>query len=124
MSSDYPLEELVKIKQKRFEQAVKLIEEKKTALKRENDILKNLEDDRNKVFKHKEDKLQQLRDALDSGERTDKIRQKKDYLEVVKENLKEKDKKVANQLKNVKEAENDLEKARQNLLEKQKDIEK
>jgi len=121
---NYPLEELVKIKQKRFEQAVKLLEEKKLLLKREQDILKNLEKERNKVFKHKEDKLKQLRQALDKGESTDKIRQKKDYYKVVQEHLIEEEKKVKKQEKNVKEAEVELEKARKNLFEKQKDIEK
>ncbi|NGX28796.1 MAG: hypothetical protein K940chlam1_00983 [Candidatus Anoxychlamydiales bacterium] len=123
-SINYPLEDLVRIKQKRFEQAIDLVEKKKALLKREQDILKKIEDERNQVFKHKEDKLKQLRDALDAGERTDKIRQKKDYLDVVKERLLEKEKKVKDQLKNVKEAEDELEKARENLREKQKDIEK
>ncbi len=121
---NYPLEELVKIKQKRFEQAIKLVEEKKAILKRELDILKNLEKERNEVFKHKEDKLKQLREALDSGESTDKIRQKKDYYKVVQENLIEKEKKVKNQQKHVNEAQNELVKARKNLIDKQKDIEK
>lgn len=121
---NYPLEDLVKIKQKRFEQAVKLVEEKKLLLKREQDILKTLEKERNKVFKHKEDKLKQLREALDKGESTSKIRQKKDYYKTVQENLKEKEKKVKNQEKNVNEAQKELEKARKNLFEKQKDIEK
>lgn len=121
---NYPLEELVKIKQKRFEQAVKLVEEKKAALKREQDVLKNLEKERNEVLKHKEDKLKQLREALDKGESTDKITQKKTYYKLVQENLIEKEKKVKNQQKNVDEAEKELEKARKNLIEKQKDIEK
>lgn len=121
---NYPLEELVKIKQKRFEQAVKLVEEKKIILKREQDTLKNLEKDRNEVLKHKEEKLKQLREALDSGESTDKIRQKKDYYKIVQENLIEKEKKVKNQEKNVNAAEKELEIARKNLMDKQKDIEK
>lgn len=121
---NYPLEELVKIKQKRFEQAVKLVEEKKLILKREQDTLKNIEKERDEVLKHKEDKLKQLRDALDSGESTDKIRQKKDYYKVVQEKLEEKEKKVKNQKKIVDAAEVELEKARKNLIEKQKDIEK
>ncbi|NGX34007.1 MAG: hypothetical protein K1060chlam1_00352 [Candidatus Anoxychlamydiales bacterium] len=121
---NYPLEDLVKIKQKRFEQAINLVEEKKHLLKREEDILTKVKKARDKVLKHKEDKLSQLREALDKGERTDKIMQKKAYLEVVKEDLEIENKKVKDQQKNVLAAEEELEKARQNLKEKQKDIEK
>jgi hypothetical protein len=121
---NYPLEELVKIKQKRFEQAVKLVEEKKLLLLREQDTLKKLEKERDEVLKHKEDKLSQLRKALDSGESTDKLKQIKNYYKVVQEDLIEKEKKVKSQQKNVDEAEKELEKARKNLIEKQKDIEK
>ncbi|NGX41411.1 MAG: hypothetical protein KR126chlam4_01252 [Candidatus Anoxychlamydiales bacterium] len=121
---NYPLEDLVKIKQKRFEQAINLVEEKKVLLKREEDILTKVKLTKDKVLKHKEDKLKQLRDALDKGERTDKIMQKKAYLDVVKDNLEIEEKKVKDQQKNVVAAEKELEKARENLKQKQKDIEK
>ncbi|HEU63998.1 hypothetical protein LCGC14_1225080 [marine sediment metagenome] len=121
---NYPLEDLVKIKQKRFEQAINLVEEKKVLLKREEDILTKVKLAKDKVLKHKEDKLKQLRDALDKGERTDKIMQKKAYLDVVKDNLEIEEKKVKDQQKNVVAAEKELEKARENLKQKQKDIEK
>ena len=119
-----PIQDLVKIKQKRFEQAINLVEEKKVLLKREEDILTKVKKARDKVLKHKEDKLKQLRDALDEGERTDKIMQKKAYLDVVKDDLEGEEKKVKDQQKSVQEAEQELEKARENLKQKQKDIEK
>ena len=121
---NYPLEELVKIKYKRFEQAIKVVEEKKLALKQEEGILITLENERNKVLKHKNDKLKQLRDALDAGEAPSEIIKKKRYLEVVKEELLEKEKKVKVQEKNVHEAEKKLEEARIELIAKQKDVEK
>ncbi len=123
-TTNYPLEELVKIKKKRFERSIKIVKEKTIILQREKDILKKVEDKRNKVFKHKEDKLEQLRASLDEGERTDKIREKKTYLKVVKEDLLLHDKKVKDQEKSVSEAENDLEAAKKDLLAKQKDVEK
>ncbi|MBN2478904.1 MAG: type III secretion T3S chaperone [Parachlamydiales bacterium] len=121
---NYPLEELSQIKNKRFEQAIKVLEQKKIALQRELDILKKVELERDKVFKHKEAKLKQLRQSLDEGEKTDEIIKKKQYLEVVKEELLVKEKKVKDQQKNVQEAEKELEIARKDLLAKQKDVEK
>lgn len=120
----YPLHELVKIKKKRFEQAVKLLEEKKKLLEKEKKILIEVQEERDKVFKHKEAKLNQLRNALDEGEGAIKITQKKNYLKLVKEKLLEKENKVEKQKKSVEEALSEVEKARKNLLEKQKDIEK
>ncbi|MBI5346230.1 MAG: type III secretion T3S chaperone [Chlamydiae bacterium] len=122
--SNYPLAQLMKIKDKRFEQALKIVEEKTAILKREEQVLFKLEDEKNQVLKHKDEKLAQLREALDSGESTDKIRQMKTYLDVVKEKLKEKEKKVNDQKKNVIEAQNQLDIAKKNLLARKKDVEK
>jgi hypothetical protein len=122
--SNYPLAELVKIKIKRFEQALKLVEEKTALLKREEQILFKLEDEKNTVLKHKEDKLKQLREALDAGIRTDKIQQIKVYLDIVKEKLQEKEKKVEDQKKQVREAQHQLDLAKKDLFSKKKDVEK
>jgi len=84
---NYPLEQLMTIKQNRFEQAQKTLEEKKEILAQEERKLKKLEDERDEVLKHKQAKLDQLRAALDKGERTDKLQQMKVYLKVVEENL-------------------------------------
>jgi hypothetical protein len=122
--TEYPLKQLLQIKIKRFEMAEKLLHEKKEELIKQEKILKEKEKDRNQVLKHKEDKLQQLRDALDRGERSDKIQQMKIYMETVKERLLVEEKKVSDQKKNVKKAEEDVEKAKRNLIEKEKDLEK
>ncbi len=122
--SNYPLAELMRIKVKRFEQAMKVVEEKAAILKREQKLLKQEEEERDKVLQHKNDKLQQLRDALDRGERTDKIRQIKVYMDVVKEKLVEKERKVEEQKKQVKDAEKQLDLARKEMMKKQKELEK
>ena len=120
----YPLEQLVKIKHKRFEQAQKTLEEKKEELRQQEEILKKKEAERDEVLKHKQDKLQQLRDELDTGTTSDKIQQMKIYLEVVDERLEKKQKKVDAQKKKVEEAEKAVEIARLDLIQKQKDVEK
>lgn len=121
---DYPLEDLIEIKQRRFDIAVRTLEEKKRLLAKEEEKLRQVEKERDEVLKHKLEKLQQLRDALDSGERIDKIKQMKSYLEVVDTKLLEKEKKVDHQKTQVKKAKEEVEVAKQDMLQKQKDVEK
>src|SRR3990167_5058886 len=97
MKEEYPLEELFTIKIRRFETAIKVLEEKKRLYLKEVEILRKVEEERDEVLKHKNDKLKQLRESLDTGERTDKIQEKKRYLEIVKDKLLEKEKKVQKQ---------------------------
>lgn len=121
---NYPLSQLILIKKKRFELATKVLEEKKTILKREEELLLKVKKERNKAKKHKDDKLQQLRDSLDSGEKATKIIDMKRYLKLTKEKLHEEDLKVAKQQTNVNDALKNVEIARQDLFQKQKDLEK
>ncbi|MFA5250055.1 MAG: type III secretion T3S chaperone [Parachlamydiales bacterium] len=120
----YPLEELAKIKVRKFEQALKLFEEKTARLLEEEEKLFKTEEERNKCLEHKEAKLNQLREALDSGAKHAKIEMMKNYLKVVKEELKEKERKVESQKREVEKAENELEEAKKNLFQKKKDVEK
>jgi hypothetical protein len=120
----YPLEQLIKIKNKRFEQALKVLEEKKELLKKEEDLLKKKEKERNDVLRHKEEKLQQLRSTLDKETTSDKIQQMKRYLEVVKERLLEKERAVKKQKEEVRKAEKEVEEAKKILFLRQKDLEK
>jgi flagellar biosynthesis chaperone FliJ len=120
----YPLSDLLTIKIKRFEQAVKNFEEKTQKLLKERETLFQLEKVRNKVLNHKNAKLQQLRNSLDKGEATNKIRQKKTYLKVVQEDLDREEEKVKKQKKVVKEKEKELEEAKKVLFEKKKQVEK
>ena len=82
------------------------------------------EKERNEVLKHKDDKLNQFREKLDEGTTTDKIKQMKRYLEVVKERLEVKEKKVKDQKEVVKEAIKQFDLAKMEMIKKRKDLEK
>ena len=88
----YPLEQLMTIKKNRFDQAVRILEEKKALLEKAQAKLDELTRHRDEVASHKAAKLAQLRAALDEGFPTDKIQQMKVYLKVVDEELLEKEK--------------------------------
>ena len=103
MGKKYPLQQLAFIKKKKLEEAERILREKKEKLAVEEDKLAHIEKERDKIKKHKQDKLQQLRDALDEGERTDKVEQKRIYLKIVEEKLKQHEKKVVDQKKEVDE---------------------
>lgn len=120
----YPLEELVYIKQKKLDEAEKVLKEKKEILDKEEKKFKELEKERDKVKEHREDKLQQLRNELDTGTTSDKVQQMKSYLKVVEEQLRQKQVKVQEQQKVVDAAKKAVEIARQDLLKKQQDVEK
>lgn len=124
MKQEYPLEQLVRIKKRRLEEAERVLKEKKEQLEKEKEKQKELEEERNKTFRHREDKMKQLRETLDKGTTTDKIEVMREYLKVVDEELKQKEKKVQDQLKVVKEAEEAVEAARKDMLQKQQDVEK
>lgn len=120
----YPLQDVLKIKKRKFEQAVKVFEEKTQKLLDEEEKLYQAEEDKNKVLEHKVAKLNQIRQALDKGEKYKKIEMMKNYLDIVKEQLKEKECNVETQKKEVAKAEKELEEAKKNLFEKKKDLEK
>jgi flagellar biosynthesis chaperone FliJ len=123
-SEKYPLDQLVAIKQKRLEEAEKVLAEKKAILAQEEEKLAVLEKKRDEVKEHYKNKLTQLREKLDEGTATDKITQMKQYLKLVAEDLKVEETKVAAQEKIVAAAQNQVELARQDLFKKQKDVEK
>lgn len=120
----YPLEQLVEIKKNRFNQAVKILEEKKALLEKAKEKLKAAEKERDTVKSHRDAKLQQLREALDEGMRTDKIQQMKSYLKLVEEKLAVEQKKVKEQQKLVDLAQKQVELATQELFQRKKDLEK
>lgn len=121
---EYPLEQLAQIKKRRLEEAEKTLFEKKQILAKEQEKLLAVEEERDKVLLHKNEKLHQLRETLDAGSTSDKIQQMKQYLKIVDEQLLQKEKKVKEQQKHVEEAEKQVEKARQDLFKKQQDVEK
>ncbi|MEN9654232.1 MAG: hypothetical protein RL235_344 [Chlamydiota bacterium] len=120
----YPLEQLVTIKKNRFDQAVKILAEKKALLAKATQKLYELTQDRDATLTHKIAKLDQFRQALDAGTPTDKIQQMKVYLKVVDETLAEKEKKVQAQQKQVDAAQQQVDVATDDMLQKRKDVEK
>ncbi|MBS0626180.1 MAG: type III secretion T3S chaperone [Verrucomicrobia bacterium] len=121
---NYPLEQLVTIKKNRFDQAVKILEEKKALLDKANAKLYDLTRERDETLQHKVAKLNQLRSELDAGTTTDKIQQMKAYLKIVDEKLAEREKKVADQKKVVEAAEKQVEVATEEMYQRKKDLEK
>jgi len=121
---DYPLHQLELIKQKRLEEAEKLLKAKKFALEEENKKQIKLEKARDVVKVHKGEKLDQMDEAFDYGTNSDEIEVMERYLKVVDERLKAKEDKVEAQKKAVTAAEEAVEEAKKDLYKKQQDIEK
>ena len=119
---DYPLEQLLIIKKNRFDQAVKILEEKKALLEKAYEKLYDLTQERDQVLEHKRAKLTQLRNELDQGTSSDKIQQMKAYLKVVDGKLIEKEKRVADQQKQVDLAQKQVDAATDDLFQKKKDF--
>ena len=120
----YPLEQLTLIKQRKLEEAEKILKEKKQALDKEQEKLLEVEKDRDSVKSHWNDKLQQLRDELDQGTTSDKIQQMKVYMKEVDIKLKQKEGKVTEQQKRVAVAEQHVEEARKEMIKREQDVEK
>ena len=120
----YPLLEVVSIKKRRVEVQEKLVKEKKIKLEQEIEKLKTRESERDKVLKHHNDKLDQLRHELDTGTTTDKIKMMKVYLKEVKEKLKIEEKKVKEQKDQVELARKDLDVAEKELKKRRQDVDK
>jgi flagellar biosynthesis chaperone FliJ len=123
-SSHYPLEQIAIIKQKKLDEAERVLREKKKALEKEEEKLAAVEKERNEVKDHRFAKLTQLREKMDEGAPSDKIQQMRNYLKVVDEKLKSKEIKVKEQQKQVETAKQQVEVARNDLVKKQQDVEK
>lgn len=123
-SAKYPLKQVLEIKKKRVEDAELVVQEKKRILDQEKEKLAQREAERDKVLKHKKDKLQQLRDELDHGTTSPKIQQMKAYLKIVEEKLKIEEKKVQEQKAKVEQAERDLEEAKRQLFLRRQEVDK
>lgn len=121
---NYPLKQVLEVKHRRVEQAEKIVKEKIELLKKEQEKLVEREKERNRVFQHHNDKLQQMRDEMDTTTTSFKIQQMKAYLKVVKEKLKVEDKKVKDQKDQVQIAEKNLDLAKQELNRKRQEVDK
>jgi flagellar export protein FliJ len=121
---EYPLEQILDIKKKRVEEAERELEKRKNELEKEEDKLKKAEEARDKVKKHKTDKMHQIRQALDEGTTSDEVIGMKNYLKVVEEKLEGENKKVEAQKKVVEEKEKVVEEAKVFLKEKEREVDK
>jgi flagellar biosynthesis chaperone FliJ len=120
----YPLKQIIEVKQRRVEDAEKVVREKQLALTKEQQKLAEREAERDKVKNHKKEKLNQLRETMDQGTTSPKIQQMKVYLKVVDEKLKVEEKKVKDQKEQVATAEKNLEQAKLDLHRKRQEVEK
>ena len=123
-SQGYPLEQITIIKQKKLDEAEKVLRDKKLALEKEEQKLLEVEKERDEVKNHRMAKLTQLREKMDEGAPSDKIQQMRYYLKVVDEKLSTKEMRVQQQLKIVETAKQQVETARLDLIKKQQDVEK
>jgi len=124
MARAYPLKQVMEVKQRRVEEAEKVVQERRAALEAEKEKLKQREADRDKAAKHHMDKLTQLRKELDHGTTTDKIMQMKAYLKVAKERVKVEEKKVQDQQSQVDQATKNLTAAQNDLRQKRQEVDK
>lgn len=120
----YPLQQVLAVKKDRVQKAERVVEEKKLALQVEEERLKKVEEERDAVLQHHDDKLAQLRKALDEGTTSDEVLQMKAYLKIVKEKLATEEEKVKKQQEQVRIAENALEEAKKDLNQKRIEEEK
>ncbi len=120
----YPLEKVLEIKKKRVEDQEKVVEKKKKELAAEEEKLKKCQKERDKVVRHRQDKLNQLRDELDQGTTAPKIQQMKIYIKVVDERIVVEEKKVEIQEEEAHKAEKNLEIALDELNLKRREVDK
>jgi len=120
----YPLEQIIKVKERRVTEAEKVVQLKKDALQKEKDKLVERERDRDAAKQHEKDKLQQLRAELDSNTTTAKVQQMKSYMNVAKEKVRVEEKKVKDQQALVEQAQKALDLAIEDLRAKRQQVDK
>src|ERR1700678_4455344 len=98
-TEEYPLQQLIAIKQKKLEDAEKVLREKKKILEKEEAKQAELEKERDAVKEHREAKLSQLRATLDEKPEPVTIIKMKQYLKLVEEKYRQKEAKVKEQIK-------------------------
>lgn len=121
---EYPLAQIIEIKQRRVEEAEKIAREKQTILDKEKEKLAEREVERDKVKRHQHAKLTQLRETLDQETTSPKVQQMKVYLKIVDEKLKVEEKKVKDQEEQVKVAQKNLEAAKEEVRLKRQEVDK
>lgn len=124
MTIAYPLADVVIVKKRRVEAAEKALKEKLEILRKEQEILEQRKAERDKVVRHHDDKLAQLRNELDHATTSPKVQQMKAYLKIVKEKVEVENKKVADQEEQVAKAQKNVDIAREELNRKQLEVDK
>lgn len=120
----YPLAQVLQVKERRVEEAEKVVKEKLLALEKEQKILKEKEAVRDKAKDHYNAKLKQMREEMDHGTTSHKIQQMKAYLKIALERINAEEKRVKDQKVQVENAEKNLENARQELRIKRQEVDK
>ena len=123
-SLSYPLEQIIKVKEKRVLEQEKVVKLKEQATESEKKKLAEREKERDAAKEHQQDKLRQLRQELDQGTTSEKVQQMKRYLEVAKEKVAQEEKKVQEQQRQVAQAESALEAAIADLKIKRQQVDK
>ena len=121
---EYPLEEVLEVKHHRVDVAELVVKEKKKLLEAEQKKLAELEAERDKVKKHRQAKVDQLRALLDEGTTSDKIDRGKIYIKVVQERLAIEEKKVKDQKQQVDLAEKNVQIAKNQLKDRERERDK
>ena len=124
MTEKYPLDQVIQVKQKRLDDAERAYKEKLRLLEVEQEKLKAAEQERDKAKETYSVKLADMRAALDAGKSTTTLRQKRDYLKLVKEKLLVEEGKVKEQMKMVDTAQKNADLARRDMQDKRKELEK
>lgn len=120
----YPLEQVLEIKIRRLEQAEKVYKEKQRILETEQKKLLEYQQAYQTVVDHHQEKLIQLREALDQGTPSHKIEQIRTYIKEVKTKMYEEKRKVERQEKQVEKAEKAVEDAKKVVNEKRLEVDK
>jgi hypothetical protein len=122
--TEYPLKQVLEVKERRVQNQEKVVQEKNQILEKEKKILEQKEAERDKVKNHYQAKLVQMREEMDQGTTSPKIQQMKAYLKIVKERQAAEEKKVKDQKQQVETAEKNLEIAKNELRIKRQEVDK
>ena len=120
----YPLAQILQVKKKRVEDAENLVRTLMHELQKQEEILDQKKQERDKVKTHYQDKLLQFRTLLDGGTTSPKIQEMKVYLKLVQEKLVIEENKVNEQQKIVAAAKLKVDEAKVELKRKQQEVDK
>ena len=121
---NYPLHNLLQVKQHRLQSAERNLAQANRLLEEQKHTLTELEREKLRIEEHRLTHLEELRNKLDSGTTTHVIEQLKSYLDVVVEQLSDKQLAVDRQKQKVEQALERVRFAERRLAMQQKEMEK